>query len=208
MVETLPDGFSYKDGSAVVADADAHDKAKVSASVDGQTVTFVLVGLDSISYTVEVAADAGAGAQSFAGVLETLAGDTDIGGASDVTVEAPVVVEDFARSFSATSVRRGGEVDVTISRLGLAAGFGQVVETLPDGFSYKTVPPLSLTPTPMIKRKFPLVWTARRSRSSWWGWTQSATPLKSPLTRCLVSGLSRAFWKPWRRNRYWRNFEH
>ena len=137
VMETLPDGFSYMDGSAAVADADPNARAAVGGSVDGQVVTFNVVGLDSFTYTVEVAADAAGGVGAFSGSLETLAGDTDIGGASDVTVEAPVEVEDFARSFSAASVRRGGEVDVTISRLGLATGVGQVMETLPDGFSYK-----------------------------------------------------------------------
>ena len=38
------------------------------------------------------------------------------------------------RSFSATSVPAGGELDVTIDTSG--SGFGQVVETLPAGFTY------------------------------------------------------------------------
>ena len=38
------------------------------------------------------------------------------------------------RSFSATSVPAGGELDVTIVTSG--SGFGQVVETLPAGFTY------------------------------------------------------------------------
>ena len=188
VMETLPDGFSYMDGSAAVADADPNDRAAVGGSVDGQVVTFNVVGLDSFTYTVEVAADAAGGVGAFSGSLETLAGETDIGGASDVTVEAPLVVEDFARSFSATSVRRGGEVDVTISRLGLATGVGQVMETLPTVSATRTVPQLSLTPTPAIRPLLAPVWTAKWSRSTWWEWTRLATPLKSPLTRCLVSG--------------------
>ena len=38
------------------------------------------------------------------------------------------------RSFSATSVPAGGELDVTIDTSG--SGLGQVVETLPAGFTY------------------------------------------------------------------------
>ena len=48
--------------------------------------TFILVGLNSFKYTVEVAADATAGPHSFSGVLTTLAGDSEIGGASSITV--------------------------------------------------------------------------------------------------------------------------
>ena len=40
------------------------------------------------------------------------------------------------RSLSASSVAPGGEITVTINATNLADGFGQVVETLPAGFSY------------------------------------------------------------------------
>ena len=41
------------------------------------------------------------------------------------------------RSFSALSVSAGGELDVMLTTRGYGRfGFGQVVETLPDGFSY------------------------------------------------------------------------
>ena len=39
------------------------------------------------------------------------------------------------RSFAPSSVARGGEITVTINAANLDS-FGQVVETLPDGFSY------------------------------------------------------------------------
>ena len=44
VVETLPDGFSYVDNSAASTDANAI----IDAAVDGQTVTFTVVGVDSV----------------------------------------------------------------------------------------------------------------------------------------------------------------
>ena len=46
VVETLPAGFSYVDNSAASSDA----KAVIEAEVDGQTVTFTVVGVDSLPH--------------------------------------------------------------------------------------------------------------------------------------------------------------
>ena len=213
--ETLPAGFSYKAGSTVVADANPSMSAAVSGSADGQTVEFTLIALDSFTYTVEVADDAVEGSHSFSGVLKTLGGDTDIIGASSITVSAMAVPETSpepepemspepeaadgpSRAFSADTVAPGGEIDVTVSGLGLAAGVGQVMETLPDGFSYKDGSAAVADADPNARAAVGASVDGQWSRSTWWGWTHSLTQLKSPLTRRGAPELSRAFWRPWR----------
>ena len=71
IVETLPEGFSYV----------GTDLAGGAADTSGQTVTFVILGEDSFSYTVSAPAELGA--YTFAGALEDInkasvdiAGDT------------------------------------------------------------------------------------------------------------------------------------
>ena len=73
--ETLPQGFSYT-GSSL---------SEGSVTVDGQTVSFVLLGDGSFTYTVEVPDDEGA--YTFSGVLKDANRDERvIGGASQVLV--------------------------------------------------------------------------------------------------------------------------
>ena len=73
--ETLPEGFSYT-GSSL---------SEGSVTVDGQTVSFVLLGDGSFTYTVEVPDDEGA--YTFSGVLKDANRDERvIGGASQVLV--------------------------------------------------------------------------------------------------------------------------
>ena len=73
--ETLPEGFSYT-GSSL---------SEGSVTVDGQTVSFVLLGDGSFTYAVEVPDEEGA--YTFFGVLKDANRDeTVIGGASQVLV--------------------------------------------------------------------------------------------------------------------------
>ena len=74
VVETLPAGFSYVDNSAASPDANA----VIEAEVDGQTVTFIVVGVDSFTYKVTVGSDVADGQYTFSGVLEKLSGDETI----------------------------------------------------------------------------------------------------------------------------------
>ena len=132
VVETLPAGFSYVEDSAASTDTNA----VIDAEVDGQTVTFTVVGVDSFTYMVTVGSDVADGEHTFSGVLEKLSGDEAIAD-STVTVGGPAPpVGDLSRSLPAGQVARGGEFPVTINNVGLADGFGSVVETLPAGFSY------------------------------------------------------------------------
>ena len=52
VVETLPAGFSYVEDSADSTDANA----VIEAEVDGQTVTFTVVGVDSFTYRISLSA--------------------------------------------------------------------------------------------------------------------------------------------------------
>ena len=119
VVEMLPAGFTYVESTA--------DRA----ARDGQEVTFSLFGGGSFTYTV-TASDI-AGGYTFSGVVM----DEDrevaqVGGDDAITVEA---THSATRSFSDSTVEPDGEVVVTIELAGLGS-FGQVVETLPDGFTY------------------------------------------------------------------------
>ena len=132
VMETLPDGFSYVEDSA----SSDTPNAAISAAVADQIVTFTVVAVDSFTYKVTVGPDVADGPHSFSGVLNKLSGDETIGGDSSVTVEATATPGGISRSLPGSSVARGDEFSVTINNVGLADGFGEVMETLPDGFSY------------------------------------------------------------------------
>ena len=136
--ETLPHGLSYvADSEAVVSGASG---ATASGSATGQTVVFTLLGVDSFRYEVTVASNVADGSYTIAGIFKDSpdAAGTSVGGDQNLTVQAPPPLP-IERSFSADGVDAGVEVTVTISGIGLGGpggGFGQVVETLPAGFSY------------------------------------------------------------------------
>ena len=129
VTETLPEGFDY-----VSSNLDDEE-----VSVNGQTVRFTLQGADvGFTYTVTAPDTVTATmAHSFTGTLrDDEKMDYDVGGASGVTVEAPVQqVPSATRAFSPTTVAPGGQVVVTITAANYG-GFGRVTETLPDGFGY------------------------------------------------------------------------
>ena len=127
VVETLPTGFSYKESSV----------PESGVTVDDQAVGFTLLGETSFTYTVTTAPSA-AGPYTFSGILRNFDKDEyDITGVSMVTVEAGLVTTGprANRSMSG-SVAAGGDLVVTITAADYGAS-GQVVETLPIGFSYK-----------------------------------------------------------------------
>ena len=150
--ETLPAGFSYVEGSAVVTVGAA--SALIDHAVEDQTDIFTLLGVDSFTYKVAVGSEAGDGQHTFSGVLKKGLSDEagTIGGDDRVTVEAgtttppdtgtpeppPAITMpgDVSRSLPAGPVAPGDELDVTISNVGLTDGFGSAEETLPAGFSY------------------------------------------------------------------------
>jgi hypothetical protein len=128
IVETLPAEFTYVDSTM--------DAAQVM--VDGDTVTFVLLGETSFSYDVD--ASSTDGTYAFSGLLTDIDKATSaVGGDTSIAVEAaPVDAGPDAlavRTLSATSVEPGVQftVSITADEYGSA---GQVIETLPDGFTY------------------------------------------------------------------------
>ena len=134
VLETLPAGFSYVSSSLQSA-----------AMLEGQTITFTLTGEETFTYTVIApATSTSEGAHPFAVVLhDSDMGEQPVVGHSSITVRAtppptpgPATPQYKAnRGFSETWVRPGTEVTVTITATGYG-GLGQVVETLPAGFSY------------------------------------------------------------------------
>ena len=138
LVETLPAGFSY-----------VSTTSSYEPNVEGQEVKFRLVGQTSFAYTV-TASDT-AGSYTFSGVVKNEDRDErDVGGESDLTVEAaaatpipsPTPTETptpqglrATRSLPDAAVDVRSEFDVTIEVADYGA-VGQLVETLPAGFSY------------------------------------------------------------------------
>ena len=118
--ETLPAGFAFV-------------SSDLSASQDGQELTFALIGEESFTYTVT--ASSVAGGYSFSGTLSDIdKNETDVGGESDITVTTDAI-HSGSRSFSSTSVTPGGTIGVTITASKYGAA-GRVMETLPEGFAY------------------------------------------------------------------------
>ena len=143
--ETLPDGFSYVEGSTVPGPEDI--RVTMVVGDDGRTtVRFTLDGEEEFTYKVTVSSTERD--YSFSGILK----DEDravyqISGDSMITVGAgapmPGAGPSATRSFSGmTSVPPGGELSVMITAQEYGSP-GRVEETLPDGFSYvegSTVP--------------------------------------------------------------------
>ena len=131
VVETLPAGFSYVDGSAAKVSGDPNGavRGKVDAT-NSSVVRFTLVSVESFAYEVMVGADVEDGEDTFSGA----------GGDATVTVEGGTTTTPggLSRSLPADSVARGETFTVTITNTGFgaSASIGQVVETLPAGFSY------------------------------------------------------------------------
>jgi len=122
VVETLPAGFGF-------ASTSLDDPPWVS----GQMLGFSLFGDESFTYTVTVSRTLGA--HDFSGIIKDEARmETTVGGDSTVTVEAAAAAHTATRSVD-TRVAAGAEVTVTIELEGLG-GFGQVTESLPEGFAY------------------------------------------------------------------------
>jgi hypothetical protein len=128
IVETLPAGFTYVDSTLDAA----------QAIVDGNTVTFVLLGETSFSYDVD--ASSTDGTYEFSGLLTDFDKATSaVGGHTSIAVEVtPVDTGPDAsavRTLSATSVEPGVQFTVSITAAEYGSA-GQVIETLPDGFTY------------------------------------------------------------------------
>ena len=148
--ETLPQGFSYVPNSA----ASSTPKAAISDG-DATTgeITFTLVAVDSFTYRVMVGSAVADGSHAFSGVLEKLSSTTTIAGDGSITVgsgddmampgdgtttpgDDTTMPGDASRLLPTDAVAPDEEFVVTINNVGLADGFGEVKETLPQGFSY------------------------------------------------------------------------
>ena len=149
VVETLPAGFSYVDGSAtkVVGHATKGVVRGTVDATDSRIVTFSVVSVESFTYEVMVGDSVGDGDHTFSGA----------GGDDTITVEggtttppdmtpSPVATTPpdtttpvgVSRELPTGPVAQGEKFTVTITDTGYGAdrAIGQVVETLPAGFSY------------------------------------------------------------------------
>ena len=149
VVETLPAGFRYVDGSAtkVVGHATKGVVRGTVDATDSRIVTFSVVSVESFTYEVMVGDSVGDGDHTFSGA----------GGDDTITVEGGTTTPpDMTASPVATTppdtttpggvsrevptgpVAQGEKFTVTITDTGYGAdrAIGQVVETLSAGFSY------------------------------------------------------------------------
>jgi hypothetical protein len=150
LVETLPAGFSYVSTTSSFEPNVVGQEVRfrlLGHAVDGREVGFRLLGQTSFSYTV-TASDT-AGSHTFSGVVKNEDRDErDVGGQSSVTVEAGAVTPGpsptqppaqeglrATRTLPDAPVDAGAEFDVMIEVASYGA-LGQLVETLPAGFSY------------------------------------------------------------------------
>ena len=134
IVETYPPNFVYVSSTPVMAVHDAN----------ARRLTFSLMAQSSVSYTLTAPSSATTG--SLSGTLSDVE-DNDylIGGDNSITVEAAAsTVLTVTRSFSANPVVQGGQVEVTIAVANYGA-FGQIMDTVPDGFAYVDSEPPSAT---------------------------------------------------------------
>ena len=126
--ETLPDGFSFVSSS------------EESASVDGQTVRFIIVGNEA-TFTYTVTASDTAGTHEFSGTAIDFDKEAvDVSGDSSIEVIGEeVVVPTFGaeRSIARSTLNSGEQLTVNIAatEIGVAAS---IVENIPAGFTYKS----------------------------------------------------------------------
>ena len=162
VTETLPNGFAYVSSSLSPSQVDE----------SGQNVRFTLQGDTSFNYTVT--ASSTPDSYTFSGTLRDFErADHAVGGASNVTVEAPSTPAPSAtRSFSSATVAPGKQVTVTIE----AANYGQaggVTETLPNGFAYVSS---SLSPSQVDESGQNVRFTLQGDTSFNYTVTASSTP--------------------------------
>ena len=158
VVETLPAGFGYVSTSL-------EDPPWAS----GQMIGFSLFGEDSFTYTVT--ASRTLGSHDFSGIVKDEARtEATVGGDSTVTVQAATASHSATRSVD-TRVEAGAEVVVTIELEGLG-GFGQVKETLPEGFAYVSS---SLSDDQVVSADGTLTFTILRDDSFTYTVTASGT---------------------------------
>ena len=118
--ETLPEGFAFV-------------RSAQASTVDGQTLTFTILGNDE-TFRYTVTAPSAAGTYEFSGTVSDSNKDSrDVGGDSSIEVaDQPFGAE---RSISRSSVNTGDQVTISIDASGFDTA-ASVVENLPAGFSY------------------------------------------------------------------------
>ena len=131
VMETLPAGFSYEEGSATRVSGDPNGVVRGKVDPDNdRMVTFTVMSVASFTYRVMVGSGVPDGQYPFSGD----AGD------SSVTVGGSAPSPGGAtRSFSPEPVPAGTELTVTITGTGYGGPreIGRVMETLPDAeFTY------------------------------------------------------------------------
>ena len=123
VIETIPQGFSYVTSSLTGNAVD----------VSADTITFILLGEENVTYTLTAPDDPGT--HDFSGTITNFDKITElVGGASQVTVD-PRPAATATRSLAEPRAELGAEVDVTVTLEDYGVG-AKLVETLPEGFTF------------------------------------------------------------------------
>ena len=129
LTEEFPDDFTFE--------------SSPEGTRSDQTVTFNLVGDESVSYTLTAPTTTETRSISgFSGTIEPAQGDgVGVSGLSSVTVLSPPAQQTASatRSFSPSEVASGGTLTVTI-RVADYGGIGQLTEEFPDDFTFESSP--------------------------------------------------------------------
>ena len=136
VVETLPDGFTYKFSSLPATTVAQGPNSNFPSLEEGDVLFGFLSGRENFTYTVTVSSDGGA--YSFSGYMRDFEKDKrQVSGATAVMVVAATdtPMPSASRAISPATVTAKGSVMVTITASGYGAS-GSVEETPPSGFTY------------------------------------------------------------------------
>lgn len=137
VIETLPDGFLYISSSLPPKQRKeiTDEEAKKAGT---RVYKFVLLGELSFNYTVKLYSDLEEGTYTFSGKFEDIAGEYTVGGDMEIEVEeAEEEMEPTAtRTLPEEPVPVGESFTLEIEALHYGY-FGNIIETLPEGFVYE-----------------------------------------------------------------------
>ena len=141
VMETLPAGFIYEEGSATRVSGDPNGVVRGKVDPDNsREVTFTVVSVESFRYRVMVGTNVRDGQHAFSGT----AGDSSVTVMADTTAPDPSAdpsaePDGATRAFSPEPVSTGTVLTVTIAGTGHGdqGAIGRVMETLPAGFIYE-----------------------------------------------------------------------
>ena len=132
LIETLPEWFTYKTSTLEPGSVDVSGDIVNGEKIE--TVEFILFGETSFTYTV-TAPDT-EGTYTFSGVLKVADDEDEVGGDTKIEVEEVEADPIATRTLPEEPVPAGERFTIEIEAL-YYGYFGNIIETLPEGFVYE-----------------------------------------------------------------------